>query len=741
VLPSSPLREFNLFIIMNSHLCPLCGESKDVSRARVEHVRLGLDEPPEPILCMCKTPNEVMDGITTRMADVSSVLRTSKNMTMDMCPKPNANAVRIWSVSKYPHVELELRMNGYMSRSAFRCMDTEVFGHVTRRRITEEGCCWWTGTSTNTNAKVRERSNGQRDVKVLVYKYRLAPGISIAMSHEYKYEGEILRPDYKTVMDEISCPVRIANQNMVLISRKYVNENVETYACEVELEVGITHMALRMVLNEIVSVVGFIPKLRNEVDEEFMSSVLFADHAVLDVSNMNGQKGVFMLKADGMKVYVFCYSFGYLITFPDRDLTVVSCMFSALNLPLYEYSYKPDVMVAEMMSDGSLVYIDTLSKNGNAYPITRPYSARPSSLYSYPSMTLRVKWDSVPPPSVGRLSGMANDGLVCVTASRTVRMKPPTIDLKCTSGWLCASESGSQVRLVESHSDMKANVIYELSVSAGLAPNTVVIANPHQRMIKKNANNMDVIKRAFMSVSKQPDMNTSLFDVTNASFCMRARVYEMAQAAAITTRRVIMVFGAGRFQEWKQMRHSHFSYIAIDPDVTITKMMSSSSKVTFLPYDMNRSLSVQVSSISRRPGTVLYCRTRSEHFISVTNALEIMGSMGVPAVFSFSISYHIRLINTLWDSNVNVFGCGYVHDGMNEDSVIGSNPITMRVRRSTKDGSLEVVSTFGKSTYVEPFLSRDSVRGLHGLQHTMSDVWTSVDAITLPIMSRAVIMY
>lgn len=219
---------------------------------------------------------------------------------------------------------------------------------------------------------------------------------------------------------------------------------------------------------------------------------------------------------------------------------------------------------------------------------------------------------------------------------------------------------------------------------------------------------------------------------------MRSRVYEMAQASASSTRKVIVIFGSGRLQEWRQMRLSNFSYIAIDPEIELTRFSRNMNRVTVMPYDAKTPFSTNVISISKRPGSVLYCRSRSEDFIMRTNATQFMSANGIPAVFSFSISYHIRLINTLMRSGVKCYGCGFVHDGMN-DKAVGKEPVTM-TRRTSTDTNEQVVANFGKSTYVEPFLSMRSVSGMKLVKDVLKDVWKNVDSGTIDIMNRAVIM-
>jgi hypothetical protein len=135
---------------------------------------------------------------------------------------------------------------------------------------------------------------------------------------------------------------------------------------------------------------------------------------------------------------------------------------------------------------------------------------------------------------------------------------------------------------------------------------------------------------------------------------------------------------------------------------------------------------------------VLYCKIISEDFIAMTNAMPLMSTSGIPAVFSFSISCHIGLISLLTRSGVMCYGCGFVHDGM-DDRTIGTKPVAMVRRMSTSQGS-QVVTTFGKSTYVEPFLSFRSVLGLRLIKDSLKDIWQNVDAATIDSMNRAVIM-
>lgn len=93
----------------------------------------------------------------------------------------------------------------------------------------------------------------------------------------------------------------------------------------------------------------------------------------------------------------------------------------------------PDVTVAEMMAEGTLVYIDTLVVDGIALPKRRNYSSEPLSMNARPPMILRNSSDSV------KHSSMESDEIFCVTNSRTLRTKVPTIDLLYKDGKLYGS--------------------------------------------------------------------------------------------------------------------------------------------------------------------------------------------------------------------------------------------------------------------------------------------------------------
>ncbi|KAK7937812.1 uncharacterized protein PG986_014680 [Apiospora aurea] len=182
------------------------------------------------------------------------------------------------------------------------------------------------------------------------------------------------------------------------------------------------------------------------------------------------------------------------------------------------------------------------------------------------------------------------------------------------------------------------------------------------------------------------------------------------------------------------------SYIAIDPEIDDTLLTKHTKRFAVMPYDFNTPFNTQVMSISKRPYTVLWAKCKSEEFISRTMPTRTMCMAGVPAVFPFSISYHISVINRLRIEGVQLFGCGFVHDSMSAGGV-GSGMVTMRIKGQRRGPTACVEDKFGKSTYIEPYLSRSSVPGLVLVKDAMPELWSGVDANTMSIMERAVIMY
>jgi hypothetical protein len=76
---------------------------------------------------------------------------------------------------------------------------------------------------------------------------------------------------------------------------------------------------------------------------------------LVDIPYLTGYNGSSMGKADGVKAYIFCYEFGYVVSITNQDMSLVSCMVVPTYADLSEITRTRDVMVAEMVENGDLV--------------------------------------------------------------------------------------------------------------------------------------------------------------------------------------------------------------------------------------------------------------------------------------------------------------------------------------------------------------------------------------------------
>lgn len=725
----------------SDNICTVCGESKDPSKARFAHVRIGLDEPPEPVLCKCKSPIEILNIAATKYRAIKTNGDGAPTSYMDMEAPRILNPVIINSVASKATREVELRLNPELARRMYMMMEAEFFGNAKMDDVVEVGCSWWTGAESNMVSKVRMRSNGESVVKVGIVSFKVAPGYVLGVSDEYRFDGIIVHPQYTATMTELTCTFNLTDVMITAIARAYGEGDMDkrTFAAEFEIQDGVSNSSVLAVLSMAISTVGTVKSMTSEVNFDYMRMVRSTDHIVVDIPSMEGYTGPFMAKADGVKKFVFCYPFGYVVTLTDPTLTVMSCVVTSEPRELEEVIDMPDVMVVEEMMDGVMVHIGTLAVDGTTKMRRGSRGVVSNIRNSRPMVIFRKSWDRVPSKTELVLSGVANDGVVLVTELRTTRLKAPTVDLLYSDGTMNVLENGSLVVVANGSDDMEEGVTYECDLHADTTTGVITIVRPKMRILKKLPNSMEVARRAVMTVTGDPNVNGALLDITAMSVAMRTRVYEMTQSRVGMGRKVIVSFGTGRVQEWRQMMTNRFSYIVIDPEIDVTVLERRVKGATVMPYDFNTSFNLQTIAASRKGMVVLWAKCRSEDFLRKTMPTRVMSATGIPAVFSFSISYHVGVVSMLRSSGVPVFGCGYVHDSMPQSGV-GREPVTMIPVRTGVGTGRQVVARFGKSTYVEPFLSRASLPNLVLVRDAMPELWANVDSGTAAIMERAVLM-
>jgi len=94
------------------------------------HVKLGLDETSELIVCKCKNPTEVLKSIMRKYTSTTSNIVTLSNATIDPLPSSLLNAVTVSNQSHKANTEVEVRLDQTLAA----CMFSKMEGATSRRR-------------------------------------------------------------------------------------------------------------------------------------------------------------------------------------------------------------------------------------------------------------------------------------------------------------------------------------------------------------------------------------------------------------------------------------------------------------------------------------------------------------------------------------------------------------------------------------------------------------------------------
>lgn len=123
-------------VTMDTHICSICGESRDISKARFAHVRIGLDEPPEAVVCKCKDPIEIINMITNKYTTTKRIEVSAMDNDMDTEAPRVLNPVTITTMSTKAEREVELRLGRDLGERMYMMMESGFFGDVTVSTIT-----------------------------------------------------------------------------------------------------------------------------------------------------------------------------------------------------------------------------------------------------------------------------------------------------------------------------------------------------------------------------------------------------------------------------------------------------------------------------------------------------------------------------------------------------------------------------------------------------------------------------
>ena len=123
----------------NPDICGNCGESRNPKTARFEHRRIGLDEPPGPVLCRCRDPTELFEAMKRKIALTTEHIKTLDNTTMLLLPSTNPNMVMVDSIAKIPVREVEIGLDVHLAKVMFERMESGLFTNATVKEVREIG--------------------------------------------------------------------------------------------------------------------------------------------------------------------------------------------------------------------------------------------------------------------------------------------------------------------------------------------------------------------------------------------------------------------------------------------------------------------------------------------------------------------------------------------------------------------------------------------------------------------------
>jgi len=79
-------------------------------------VRLGLDEPPEPVVCRCRDTSRIFNSIQNKIAGAHTVQQLVPNTLMDFLAELDIDPALIDSVSARPNRQMALRLESNLTQ-------------------------------------------------------------------------------------------------------------------------------------------------------------------------------------------------------------------------------------------------------------------------------------------------------------------------------------------------------------------------------------------------------------------------------------------------------------------------------------------------------------------------------------------------------------------------------------------------------------------------------------------------
>lgn len=224
--------------------------------------------------------------------------------------------------------------------------------------IKESGCSWWTGQVINKNAKVTVRSDGDKVVKVPMASYKVVPSITLPISNEYAFVDKIKRPKCHTTMFAYKCETAAGVAVRVVSKEVQHRDRGQGLVCVRGW--AIAYRLAQRAEGHHAQALGHVQEPNHDRRSDQPQHDVLGQQAVVDVRDISLYKGKFMAKFDGVTVCVLRYTFDNVVMYTDQMPNVISIESVKPYMPLFEITTTPEVIVVEMLTDGSPVYIDKL---------------------------------------------------------------------------------------------------------------------------------------------------------------------------------------------------------------------------------------------------------------------------------------------------------------------------------------------------------------------------------------------
>lgn len=653
-------------ILTSDTICPKCGKSKV---GEYKHLRLGADEAPILVKCVCDTQKSNVQSLdqiislSTKMVKTSFVLRKNRVQISDKV---------VYGPLIY---EYELTTEHEIAKEIFMMMDVPIV------KWSETGCpCSMNIHGRIVSARARFRSTGEDTAKYMESSMIVCPGMRFTNSYEVSvkrsgFEDDIENQGYNIVVQSKFSEYK----SWSIRCSRYMPDM--RYSCEFEwkLEDEPDENDILDLIGHIHTEYGHTSSMRRHLGDPILSSLRMSSLPVIDIREVPDEGHIFRIKVDGENCWSIDVGCMWYICRPDVDVSVMGWL---PKTSLKTFVLPPVVVRCEQLVDGSLVYVDLLCDGKRFIEITRQYLSPTKELRMIkdkPRMIIRKdhdNYDSALEESI--ISELPNDGVIAIDVDThlTYRIKIPTLDLMCHKGYLVCGKKGAYASVVKALPSMKDGKIYECSL-LGDSIETLMVESYTIRSDKMRPNAYSVAQDIVGLVIG--DLNyDSVITRRVTSFCFAVRKYLYSTASDLVTKsKLIIDVGTNRFQSMSLFPNDK-SMLFCDPDLDLPPIFEGIVNIAELPRD---EMTAVIEALSKGKIRRACYKGHFEDLIAIPSVYRHITFNRVPIVYSFSLSYLVSTYNQLAMSGACQIGCCYMYDNVDVNGVlIDKGGIVMRMK-------------------------------------------------------------